>query len=79
MKYKTTFAIALSALAIIGGVVLNFQEFSMGSPATVKNLIVTSRYSAIWILVLIIGGKSKIRGIVKYCSVFWAITLFSLY
>lgn len=76
MKNNTTFAIVLSALAIIGGMVLNFQEFLMGSPATAKNLIVTSGYIAIWILVLGIGTKSKNRGIIKYCSVFWAVTLF---
>lgn len=76
MKNKATATILLSVLAIAGGMVLNFQEFLMGSPATVKNLIVTFVYIAVWILVLIIGIKNKNRGIMKYCSVFWIITLF---
>lgn len=48
----------------------------MGHPATVKNLIVTLVYLAIWILVLTIGIKIKNREVMKYCSIFWIITLF---
>lgn len=55
---------------------MNFQEFLMGSPATIKNMIVTFVYIVIWILVLIIGIKNKNRGIMKYCSVFWIIMMF---
>lgn len=75
MKNKATTIIILSILTIIGGMALNFQEFLMGSPATLKNLIVTFVYMAIWILILAISIKSKNRGIMKYCSVFWIITL----
>ena len=76
MKNKAKATIILSIATVIGGMALNFQEFLMGSPANVKNLIVTFAYIAIWILVLRIGTKSKNRGIMKYCSVFWIITLF---
>lgn len=76
MKNRTTATIIISIVGVIGGMALNFQEFLMGSPATVKNLIVTFAYIAIWILVLRIGIKNKNRGIMKYCSVFWIITLF---
>ena len=55
MKNKAKPVVILSIVAVIGGMVLNFQEFLMGSPANAKNLIVTFTYIAIWILVLIIG------------------------
>lgn len=76
MKNNTPAIIVLSIFAAIGGMVLNFQEFLMGNPATIKNLIVTLVYVAIWVLVLTISIKNKNRGIMKYCFVFWIITLF---
>ncbi len=76
MKNKATATIIISIVAVVGGMALNFQEFLVGSPATVKNLIVTFTYIVIWILVLRIGVKNKNRGIIMYCSVFWIITLF---
>lgn len=76
MKNNTIGTILLSILTIIAGMVLNFQEFLMGGPATLKNLIVTFAYMIIWILILIISVKSKNRGIIKYCSTFWILTLF---
>lgn len=77
MKNKTQILIVLSIATIIGGMVLNFPEFLMGRSATVKNLIVTFAYIAIWILILRIGTKHKNREIIGYCSVFWSITLFT--
>lgn len=68
--------ITLSIIAVIGCLILNFNEFLMGNPATLKNIIVTFVYLAIWILVLTIGIKIKNNGIVKYCTVIWVITLF---
>lgn len=76
MKNNTPAIIILSIFAVIGGMALNFQEFLMGNPATIKNLIVTFVYIAIWFFVLIIGIKNKNREIMKYCSVFWIIMLF---
>lgn len=73
---KTTVIIFLSVVNIIGGMTLNFQEFLMGSPATVKNLIVTLVYLALWILILTTGIKSNSRGIIQYCTIFWGIMLF---
>lgn len=75
MKNKAIATILLSIGAIIGGLILNFQEFLMGSPANIKNLIVTFLYIAIWILVLVISIKIKSLIVLKYCSVFWIITL----
>lgn len=76
MSYEIITAIILSIAAVIGGMVLNFHEFLMGSPATVKNVVVTVAYIAIWILISRIGVKYKNRGFIKYCSIFWIITFF---
>lgn len=76
MKHKAIISIILPLAIIIVGLVLNFPEFLMGSPATIKNVIVTFVYLATWILILTINAKSKTRGIMKYYSVFWIITLF---
>lgn len=75
MKNNTPTMIILSIFAVIGGIALNFQEFLMGNSATIKNAIVTFAYVEIWILVLIISIKNKNRGIMKYCFIFWIITL----
>jgi len=74
MKNKVIAAVILSIVAVIGGMVLNFQEFLMGSPANVKNLIVTFAYIAVWIVILIIGSKYKCQVILKYCIAFWHMT-----
>ena len=76
MNKKATAIIFSSIVNIIGGMALNFQEFLMGSPATVKNLIVTLVYLVIWILILTTGTKSNSRGIIQYCNIFWGIMLF---
>jgi hypothetical protein len=69
--------IILSILIVIGGMVLNFQEFLMGSPATLKSVIVTTAYILIWILLLMIGIKNKDSVVMKYYSVFWVLTMFT--
>ncbi|RTQ87436.1 hypothetical protein [Lysinibacillus telephonicus] len=74
MKNKVIFII-VPIFSIIVGLVLNFQESLMGSPATVKNLIVTFVYFTIWIFILIITLKSKNRRVMKYYSTFWLLTL----
>lgn len=76
MKNKAILTLILSYVAVIGGLIMNFQEFLMGHPATIKNLIVTLVYLTLWILILTIGIKIKNREVMKYCSVFWIITLF---
>ncbi len=77
MKNRAAAAMIIIATitAVIVGAVLNFPEFSMGSPATLRNLIVTILYLTIWIIVIRICTKNKNRGIVIYCSAFWFITL----
>ncbi|MFP3919274.1 hypothetical protein U5N28_15845 [Lysinibacillus telephonicus] len=74
MKNKVIFII-VTIFSIIVDLVLNFQESLMGSPATVKNLIVTFVYFTIWIFILIITLKSKNRRVMKYYSTFWLLTL----
>ena len=68
MKNKLTIAIILSIIGIISGMVLNFNEFLMGNPASMKNLLVALAYISIWIFVLIIGIRNKNRKIIGYCS-----------
>ena len=71
-------SIALVILSIgtfIICLVMNFPEFQNGGSTVIKSVIVTSAYAVVWILVLIIGILIKTRGIVKYCLVFWMITL----
>lgn len=75
MKNSVTTAIVLSIIAIVGGMVLNFSEFLMGSPATIKNFIVTFGYIVIWIQILKMAIDNGNRGIMIYSSVFWLITL----
>jgi hypothetical protein len=74
VKERKTISIIFPIFAIIVGIKFNFQEFLMGSPATVKNLIVTFVYIAIWTYVLTIRYKSKNK-IMKYYSAFWLLTL----
>ncbi|MBM4761196.1 hypothetical protein [Bacillus sp. B15-48] len=76
MKNRIALSIALPIFAIIVGLVLNFPEFLMGSPATLKNLFVTVLYIVIWIYSLMITSKGKNRRIMKYYLGFWLFTLF---
>ncbi|MBE0451643.1 MAG: hypothetical protein IBX70_12465 [Clostridia bacterium] len=76
MKNKATTGIVLSILTVIIGMILNFQEFLMGSPATLKNLIVTFAYIIMWMLIITRSTKFKNRGVMRYYSIFWILTLF---
>lgn len=75
MKNITAVIIILSTLISIGGIILNFSEFLMGGPATIENVVVTIIYLTMWIFISIISVVFKARGIIKYCSIFWAINL----
>ena len=75
MKNKTVSTIIVSILTILGGMAFNFQEFLMGSPATIKNLTITFAYIILWVLILAISIKSKNHRVMKYYSVFWILTL----
>lgn len=76
MKSKVQMLIYLPVFTIIIGIVLNMPEFFKGSPATIKNLIVTVLYVGIWLIVLSLASRYKERKILKYYSVFWLFTLF---
>jgi hypothetical protein len=82
MQNKRTLTIILSSALIILSIAtfiiclfLNFTQFQQGGSTTIKSVIVTFSYVAIWTFILVIGIISRNRGIVKYCSVFWIITL----
>lgn len=68
--------IILPLFIITVSIALNFSEFLMGSPASIKNLIVTMVYLVTWIIVIKISSTTKKKGILKYYSIFWIITLF---
>ncbi|MBX4261637.1 hypothetical protein KTC96_21210 [Clostridium estertheticum] len=68
--------VILSIATVIACMLLNFFELKMGGPTTIRSVIVTFSYIAIWIFVLIVGIIIKNRGIVRYCSALWIITLF---
>lgn len=75
MKYKTAISVILSITAVSGGMILNFPQFLMESPATLKNLVVTIAYVVTWIFALIIGIRSMSRRVKRYFCMFWAATL----
>jgi hypothetical protein len=75
MESKTIFLVLLPISIIILGIVLNFQEFLMGSQVSIKNLIVSLVYLAIWIVAFRICSKIKNRIIMRCYSVFWLLTL----
>ncbi|WP_438311618.1 hypothetical protein [Sporosarcina sp. FA9] len=64
-------------LIVFFGIVLNFPEFLMGSPASIKNLIVTLIYIIVWTLILKTSSTSKNDKVMKFYSVFWILTLLS--
>ncbi|ERI91068.1 hypothetical protein HMPREF1982_03433 [Clostridiales bacterium oral taxon 876 str. F0540] len=75
-KVTETVLIPVPIMATILSAILNFKEFLMGGNATTKNIVVTTVYIAIWFLVTAIGIINKQRSIIKYCSIFWGMTLF---
>lgn len=75
MKSKTVAVIIITILISIGCIVLNFPVFLMGSYATLKNVIVTFTYLAIWISISMISAITKREGLTEYCRIFWAINL----
>jgi len=68
MKNIAPITIILFIVTIISGSILNFNEFLMGSPATIKNLSVTIAYLTICLLILGVGIKYKNTVIMKRCS-----------
>jgi hypothetical protein len=76
MKNNGPITIILSLLIVIGGIVLNFQEFLMGSPATINNLVVTVVYIIVWVLIILISIKYKSVRVMKVYAGFWLLTLF---
>lgn len=65
----------LSAAITVSSIILNFNEFLVGSPATMKSIIVAFVYIAIWVIVIVTGGKVQSVKLIKYSIVFWLLTL----
>jgi hypothetical protein len=76
LKGKAIVSIIVPILIITVAIEMNFSEFLMGSPATIKNLVVTFLYLATWIVILVVTAKSKNRILMTFYSVFWLMTLF---
>lgn len=72
---KTMTLIFLSIILVLGCMYLNFENFLYGSPATVKNLIVTFLYIVSWGIILIIGIKDSDYKFMIYSCIFWLIIL----
>jgi len=73
----TIISVILSIIAIIGGVLLNFEEVLWNEHANIKNLVVTLSYMSVWGLFLLIAAKSKSQGNLNYFFWFWLSTLLS--
>ena len=75
MKQLPNSGVILAVLAAAGGVMLNFKEFLMGSPANLKNVLVTLAFVFVWLFVFKTAARSKTRGIVLFSAVYWCMTL----
>lgn len=75
MKVQKLIAFILPVILLIVGIGLNFNEFLMGSAASIKNLIVTLGYLVTWVFVLLISVKHKHNVAMKCYFAFWLITL----
>lgn len=74
MKDKELIIVPL--VITIVGIILNFPEFLMGSPATVKNLFVSAIYLGAWIFVIKKSSNNRKQGISMVYLLFWFVTLF---
>ena len=74
MNNKNFLLIILPIVNTTLGLILNFKHSLMGSPS-IKNLIVTLVYLAIWVLVFSICTKTRNHIIMKFYAVFWIFTL----
>jgi hypothetical protein len=70
---KTTIAVILTIVAIIGALLLNFEESLWNDPANIKNLIVTIFYMSVWGFFLFSAAKNK--NLMIYFSILWILTL----
>ena len=69
------FAVFLSLVAVLGGLILNFKAFGWGG-ANGWNLLVTICCMLLWGLILFIATKHRRRRVLMYCFVFWTVAAF---
>ena len=69
------FAVFLSLVAMLGGLILNFRAFGWGG-ANGWNLLVTICCMALWGLALFIATEHRRRRVLMYCFVFWTVAVF---
>lgn len=76
MERKVGLSILLIVITFIICLVLNFPGSIMGSPATVKNAVVTFMYIAIWIFVSSVVLRAKHPAAIKFFLAYWLANLF---
>jgi hypothetical protein len=74
---KPIISIILSLLAIIGCFAANFPEYMMGTPATLKNVVVTALYIVLWIYAFYFAKYNNRRKTWWFYFIFWGLTLAS--
>ena len=72
---KKTIYILTPTIVSIMGLILNFQKYMYGSPADIKNFIVTFLCMSTWIACIFFTAKSKCKFVLFFYLAFWTITL----
>ncbi|OEH86075.1 hypothetical protein BHU72_14695 [Desulfuribacillus stibiiarsenatis] len=76
IKISNVLVVLFSLLAIISGMLINFNSFLNGSKANMLDVYVTISYVLIWILILLFGTASYNKTIIRYCVYFWFLNVF---
>lgn len=75
MNYRVILCLVLPIFIMVFGLTVNFYEFFSGSPATIKNLIVTFFYMSIWVMCLVIAFNAESLALMRFYSIIWLLTL----
>ena len=75
MNYRVILCLVLPIFIMVFGLTVNFYEFLSGSPATIKNLIVTFVYMSIWVTCLVIALNAESLALMRFYSIIWLLTL----
>jgi len=72
---KPIFAVLLTLVAVLGGLILNFRALVWGG-ANVWNVQVMVCCILLWGFAIYLAAKNKSRRVLMYCFVFWAVAVF---
>jgi hypothetical protein len=72
---KPIISIIFSLVAITGCFAVNYPEYMMGTPATIKNAIVTALYIVLWIYAFYYAKYNNRRKTWWFYFIFWGLTL----